>query len=411
LNPTIVTGQQIGLLGGPLFTTYKVLGAIYHARQVRGQAIYWLETNDADFSEINHINYIDDQNTLRTLTWNIDSQGYSCGQIEIDQQLVDLLREFFETIRQTDFTPALRDMALSCYTAGRTLGEASFALAQALFGTFELEFFDPSTQAFKDFMRPFLLHEAERTKPGSQCNVFCMMGKRRTAVFKNDDDSGYRLRDGLPINLDEHDLVPNMRTRPMCQDAYFQASAYVAGPGEQEYLGELGDIYQFHGITQAEVIPRMSATLLEPKIKRLLKKHDLTLEDILNLEKPDLRKQVLKAQTGFEYKALNQQSRQLTDEYLTNLKSLGINLGKASKQVHQLVKEQLGKLRAEEKAKTESTLQAVENLSDLIRPFEQQQERMFNVFYYMNLYGGIKFLGWLCKQYEPSKNILEVKHA
>jgi bacillithiol synthase len=404
----IVTGQQIGLLGGPLFTTYKVLGTVYHAREINGKAIYWLETNDADFSEINHIDYIDAQNTLRTLTWNIDSQGYSCGLIEVDQQLIDLLQEFFETIRQTDFTPALRDMALSCYTPGRTLGEASIALAQTLFGTLELEFFDPSTQAFKDFMQPFLLREAERTKPGSQCNLFCMIGKRRAALFKNDDDSGYRLRDGSLINLDDHGLVPNMKTRPMCQDAYFQASAYIAGPGEQEYLGELDDVYRFHGVKQAKVIPRMSATLLEPKIKRLLKKHGLTLEEILALEKPDLRKQVLKSQTGFDYNALSQQSRQFTDEYLENLKTLGIDLGKAGKQVHQLVKEQLGKLRAEEKAKTENILQAVENLSDLIRPFGQQQERVFNLFYYMNLYGGTALIGRLYREYTPEATLMSL---
>ncbi len=411
LKKTIVTGQQIGLLGGPLYTTFKVLGAVYHARAIGGQAVYWLETNDADFSEINHIDYIDVENTLRTLTWDIDSQGYSCGLIKVDHQLVDLLCEFFDTIRQTDFTPALREMALACYTVGRTLGEASVVLAKSLFGSLNLQCFAPSTPAFIEFMRPFLIREAERTPAGQQCNLFCQIHKRREALFKANDGRKYHLRDGSPVLLDEYPLLPNFRTRPMCQDAYFHTHAYIAGPGEQEYLAELDDVYAFHGVTQAEVIPRMSATLVEPKVTRLLKKYDLNLDDLLNLDKPDLRRQTLKTHTGFDYKTLNQQSRQFTDEYLNNLKSLGIDLGKASKQVHQLVKEQLGTMRAAEKARTDTMLQAVDNLSDLIRPFGQKQERMFNVFYYMNLYGGIHFIDRLYEKYEPSQTFLEINHA
>ena len=95
MEKTVITGQQIGLLGGPLYTTYKVLGAIHYAREIGGKHIYWMENNDADFNEINHIDYIDARGALRTLTWDIDSQGYSCGLIEIESSLVETLNEFF----------------------------------------------------------------------------------------------------------------------------------------------------------------------------------------------------------------------------------------------------------------------------------------------------------------------------
>jgi uncharacterized protein YllA (UPF0747 family) len=197
----------------------------------------------------------------------------------------------------------------------------------------------------------------------------------------------------------------------MCQDAYFLTQAYIAGPAEQEYLREFDDVYQFHGIQQAEIIPRMSVTLLEPKVKRLLRKYDFELSDILMLEKHELRQQALKQHTGFDYKALQQQARQLTDEFLMNLEGIGIDFGKTGKQVHQLVKEQLGKLRAEEKTKTETLLHAVENLSDMLLPFGQKQERMFNLFYYMNFYGGVEFIEWLYERYDPSLELLEVRYA
>ena len=93
-----VTGQQLGLLGGPLYTTYKVLGALHYAEKNRGEAVYWLETNDADFNEINQIHYIDSDKNLRSLKWEIDSKGYSCGRIQVDEKLVSILNEFFNTI-------------------------------------------------------------------------------------------------------------------------------------------------------------------------------------------------------------------------------------------------------------------------------------------------------------------------
>ena len=194
MSAVVVTGQQIGLLGGPLYTTYKVLGAARHAKEIGGRAVYWLETNDANFNEINHVDYIDADGRLKKLTWDILSGGLSCGLIPVDDPLVALLNTFFDTIRQMPHTGDLRALALNCYRPGRTLGEASRLLAAELFGRLGVALFDPSAKEFREFSRPMLMREAERTPPGAQCNLFCMMGDKRKAVFR--DDKGFRLRDG-----------------------------------------------------------------------------------------------------------------------------------------------------------------------------------------------------------------------
>ena len=150
-------------MGGPLYTTYKVLGAIHLAGQLNGAAIYWLETNDADFNEINHIDYLDDQGQLKTLTWNIDTHGYATGYIEVDETLEKLLETFFSTIRQTEFTPGLKKMVLDCYRKGRILADASQDLAEVLFGHFKIRFFTPFDWEFKKFSQRILRREAVRT--------------------------------------------------------------------------------------------------------------------------------------------------------------------------------------------------------------------------------------------------------
>ena len=63
----------------------------------------------------------------------------------------------------------------------------------------------------------------------------------------------------------------------------------------------------------------------------------------------------------------------------------------------------------QEKAKMDQILTSTGLLSDLLVPFGKRQERVFNIFYYMNLYGGLAFIDWLYERYEPSLETLEIR--
>jgi uncharacterized protein YllA (UPF0747 family) len=409
-SKTVVTGQQIGLLGGPLYTTYKVLGAIYHADRIEGEAVYWLETNDADFNEINHIDYLDAQGQLRTLTWDINSQGYSCGFIEIDASLVEILKTFFSTIRQTEFTPCLKDMALDCYIPGRTLGEASHMLAEELFGQYDIRIFTPIEKEFRKFSQEILLKEAERTPDGEQCNCFCMIGKQRKAIFKK--EGKYQLRDGTTVDISKHDLVTNVKTRSVCQDAYFHTHIYIAGPGEAKYLPELGPVFKFHDVKPAAVKQRMSIYLIEPRVQRLMNRTGLSLDRIVESSREDLIKTVLKDIASFDFNNTLQQGDDYTDQYLEKLETLGFDAADI-KNLRKLllgeVKKATGKLRAAEKEKHQRLLADIGSLSDNLKPFGKKQERVFNIFYYMNLFGGKDFIHNIYQNYDPDRKILEIQ--
>jgi uncharacterized protein YllA (UPF0747 family) len=411
---TVVTGQQIGLLGGPLYTTYKVLGAVHLARQMDGKAVYWLETNDADFNEINHIDYQDSSGDLHTLTWDIHSHGYSCGYIEVDGQLTELLESFFADLRQTEFTPQLKEIVLDCYSPGTMLGEASIKLAGHLFGGFDLQLFSPTEREFRDFSKKILLKEAERTGEGEQCNLFCMMGKQRKALFKS--GGKYRLRDGTVVNLEEHDLVPNVKTRNLCQDAYFCAHTYVAGPGEVKYIAELDPDYLYHGVQKAAVQPRMSISLIEPRTRRLMGKTGLSLKDILGSSREDLIKEALKekSESGFDFNRGLQTAFSVTEEYLGKLEGLGVeaaDIKRLRKHLRPEMKNALGQIRAREKEKHQRLLADAGFLADTLKPFGKPQERVFNIFYYMNLYGGVGFIRYLYDQYDWELKQLEIEYG
>jgi bacillithiol synthase len=407
---TVVTGQQIGLLGGPLYTAYKVLGAVYLARNIDGNAVYWLETNDADFNEINHIDYLDAGGQLCTLKWDIDSRGYSCGYIEVDETLRTLLETFFDSMRQTDFTPSLKELALSCYKPGRTLADASVMLAKELFGDFELRLFTPFEQEFRRASRSILLKEAEGTPDGQQCNLFCLIDKQRKAIFKKNHK--YYLRDDTEIDLNDCTLLPNVMTRSVCQDDYFNTHTYIAGPGEVKYLSEMDQQFRYHGVKKEAVQPRMSITLLEPKVRRLMKKTNLTLTDIRENNREELLKMVMKNDAGFDFNKTLQTGNQLTETYLRQLEELGFDaaeMKKLHKLLRQEIKKNSGMMRARRKEKHQRLLTDTAYLSDNLYPYGKPQERVFNIFYYMNLYGGKEFIKQIYSHYDWDRKQLEIE--
>jgi len=408
-DPVFATGQQIGLLGGPLYTTYKVLGAAALARQKKGQAVYWLETNDADFSEINHFTYLDKKNSLKTLRWDKDTGGLSCGLILVDEKLTEILNIFFDDLTQTEWTKTLRELAMSCYRPGKTLREASSQLASALYGSLGVRIFDPSKDGFLKEIRPILEREIEAAKPGKQCNAFLRVNGKRLALFKT--KTGVIFRDKRPADLESGVLLPNLKTRSVCQDAYFNTEVYVAGPGEVAYLAELGPWYRRHGVKPARIQRRMSAVLLEPRTKRLLQRCSLTAEEVLAKSREDLIKEIRTRESSVNLPEIKNQLSDITEEYLNRIEKLELDRKAVYNALTPVLKTILGRKRADINTALGRKPADAGELHDRLLPGGLHQERVFNLFYFMNRYGGLNFVQWLMQQHRFESQVLEVGRA
>jgi len=401
-----VTGQQLGLLGGPLYTTYKVLGALKYAAVEKGEAVYWLETNDADFNEINRIHYIDSKKELRSLKWDIGSNGFSCGNIKVDEKLISILNVFFDTITQTEYTSELKESVLNFYRLGKTLGEASTSLAKYLFGDFGIKIFDPSDRNFREFCKPILIREAMRTPDGEQCNLFYMDGLKRKAVFRK--GGSFVSREGKPVDIEKYDLVPSLKTRSICQDAYFGTAGYLAGSGEVKYLSELETNYRFHKVKPAKIIPRMSIDLIEPDVKRNMERLALGITDIDKCDMDDMIKKKIKEITGFDKKEVLKDTEDITNIFINELENLGLSIGRLKKDIKREIKGMIGLKRKSDKEKSLNVTNRVEMIYKKLKPFGRKQERTFNIFYYMNLYGGIGLIKSIFNGYEDSRITMEI---
>lgn len=405
-NRPIITGQQIGLLGGPLYTTYKVIGAIKYAESLNTDAIYWLETNDADFEEINKIQFIDKENNLKTLKWEKKTNGLSTGEIIVDEELIKILNTFFDSLIKTEHTDNLRKIVLDSYKLNEKLKICSKNLANNLFDSFKLKYFDPTDEDFRKFSKNILLNDAKSTENGKQCNLFVVVKGVRKAVFK--ENNKFYFRDNLEVDIENSILVPNLQTRSVCQDAYFKTDTYIAGPGEISYLKTLDNQYKKHNVEKSKVKKRMSLTLIEPKTKRLMNQTGLDLDIISKINKQNIEQYLLKNNESLDLNQLIETTGDLTNNYIENIEKLGINSKEIKKSLKSLMKNELGKIRAEKKANLKSKIEKSHLIFDLIFPFSKKQERVFNIFYYMNLYGGKNFINFLYNNHTFEDKILEI---
>ncbi|MCY4075380.1 MAG: bacillithiol biosynthesis BshC, partial [Acidobacteria bacterium] len=92
--------------------------------------------------------------------------------------------------------------------------------------------------------------------------------------------------DDLLREVDAHParFSPNVLLRPLVQDALFPTAAYVSGPNELAYLGQLRGVYERFGIPMPIIFPRTSATIVDRATVRFLERYGL---DFANLRPRD----------------------------------------------------------------------------------------------------------------------------
>src|SRR5579864_4589142 len=92
----VVTGQQVGLFGGPMFAIYKALTAVKLAEEataagVEAVPVFWLATYDHDLAEVNHVSLPAADGTLQVLaTSSHDVPGAPVSAVRFDQEIVPL---------------------------------------------------------------------------------------------------------------------------------------------------------------------------------------------------------------------------------------------------------------------------------------------------------------------------------
>ncbi len=269
----VVTGQQAGLFGGPLYVLYKALAARKVARLLeerRGTpavAVFWVASDDHDFAEVRATSVIDEAAQIRTLRYSPleEPVGQPAWMIPIDETMTRLVEELGQALPATPHRDELIGLVGSCYRPGVPFSDAFARLLSSLLP--DLVVLDPSDPALKALMVPVLTREIAERSPTSRLAL--EVGTSLLAA-------GYHQQ--VPVRPGFLNLW--VLLRPLTQDALLPTAGYVGGPAEIAYHAQIGPSYAHFGIPRPVLLPRPSLTLVEPSQARALEAEGLKLADL-----------------------------------------------------------------------------------------------------------------------------------
>ena len=434
---TVLTGQQVGLFGGPLYTPLKAAGALARAREATAAgrphvAIFWLATDDHDFAEIDHVVFPAGRE-LAKLKYNPVGTvpvGRPVGAIEIDAGIEPLLDEAWRLLGDSFAFDALAEN----YKPGRSFGEAFAGFYRQAFAAEGLLLVNAAGAEFRALGAPVLraaiersdeLHAAliERNREllAAGYHAQVAVGPESSLLFLIDEKTGVRqaLKRVAPSSSESarvwlagkqsytsdellgilasnpERISPSALLRPVFQDFLFATSQIIGGPAELAYFAQNAVVYERILGRQTQPAYRFSATLIEPGIRELLVRHELSPEQLFGQSADALAQRLAERAMPAEGRRQIQTAGQALEAELTAvvgwLEARDEGLGRSARTSASKMRYQLNRIRrlaANYELHREAALgRAASSLATALAPAGTLQERVHGAAYYFARYG------------------------
>jgi bacillithiol biosynthesis cysteine-adding enzyme BshC len=316
----VVTGQQVGLFLGPLYTVYKAATAVVTARALEAETgircvpIFWLQTEDHDFAEVDHCDLPQPAgDPLRLRLAPDPAERRSLGDRVLGDDVAGVVAALAEALGEAPHAAAIVALLERHYRPGRAPGRAFAGVLAELFADEGLVLLDPRHRMIAALAAPLLgtallQHHAidaalaERTRALTEAGFETQIAPRpdTSLCFFHDgaaagpryrlthrDEGGWALPDGrrVPTSdalalLEQEPLrfSTSALQRPILQDRLLPTAAYVGGPGEIAYFAQLGPLYDLFDVPMPLIVPRARFRLLDDKTRALLGKLGLSAD-------------------------------------------------------------------------------------------------------------------------------------
>ena len=430
----IVTGQQVGLFGGPMFAIYKALSAVKLAAEataagVESVPVFWLATYDHDLDEVNHVSVPGPDGLLRKLTTSSHSiPGAPVSEVRLGEEILPVVDEAVSLLGDSAASQLLRES----YRPGETLGTAFarfYARLFAAWGVIVLDASDPElhriaapiyTAAVKQVseINEALLARGQALEAAgyhqqvkvtaSSVLVFTLQNGVRTPiqrrasgnsaefVIAGDAETEKLSADQLidRIATEPEKFSPNVLLRPVVQDYLLPTLAYAGGAAEAAYFAQAGAVYEKMLGRVTPIVPRFSATLVEPKVQRALEKFGITVLDTfkgLEALRQTLAARAMPADLQAAFERANKSVEESFSGLHEALAKLDPTLVEASQTAVSKARYQLDRLReramAAELRRSEVVARKAEVLNQVLYPEDGLQERGIAGIYYLARHG------------------------
>lgn len=311
----VVTGQQVGLFGGPAYCIYKALTAIRVARElsergVNAVPIFWLATEDHDLAEVNHTFVPKRGGFQRLELLPPGASGRRVGEVRLGGDVRALTAQL-NTLLEGAWCAEVARWIAESYTPEDTFGSAYGKLMTRIFSGRGLIFLDPMSpefhrlcipvmkramQAHEELTAELVARSAALEKAGFHAQV--KVAEHSTLLFRI--VNGQRLtvravKEGLAAgekiesleetvkSLEVHpeNFSPSALLRPVVQDSLLPTVAYIGGAAEIAYQAQTSLVYEKLLGRAPAILPRASFTVVPSHIANLLKKYNLDAKEVL----------------------------------------------------------------------------------------------------------------------------------
>lgn len=426
----VMTGQQAGFLGGPMYASYKIMTTIRLAKVLSAELrtsvvpVFWLASEDHDFGEISRAHLLDREGNLVTVRFDWEKHGRPIEALPLTDEVVDAAKRYF-----SDLPPGPHHAE----TASRFLpeDEKDYATWHAhiwarLFADQGLIVVEPKLvrRLARSFFNAVLTREAE-------------IGQRLQEVVSEIQNAGYpatlspetagrlftlnsegrraRIEDPKK-HLSEIERRPERYStdaalRPLLADTLLPTLASVLGPGEFSYHAMLKPLYALFDLPQPLLFPRMSCTLIASEEATLITRCNMNLTDLIT-EPFEIKETFYRlASTGLKkrFARVDRRVARAFEVLPSLLHQLDPSLERTLEQaktasLHQINRLQERAIRVE-MAQRGISASAMHRVKNALFPRGLPQERVFPLPYFTTWYG----FGWLKRLLSPDE-LMDFSH-
>ncbi|TAL67942.1 MAG: bacillithiol biosynthesis cysteine-adding enzyme BshC [Bacteroidetes bacterium] len=313
---TVVTGQQVGFLGGPLYTIIKIFTAINLANKLSNKyqdlnfiPVFWIEDNDHDNLEASQATIYNAEYELKHLSCmeGLSKEDRTCvSERKFDDSIFKAISNAIESLAESQFKESLINKLNTIYKPEIKWNDAFISLLNSWFADKGLLYIKASEARQSRLFRELILKELEnigKTKQiindanqkieksgyhiqakAYEVNVFIHENEKRYKIIKTKYDNLTFEYDSRLISLDELKqkaekepelFSPAVLMRPVFQDYILPTAVYIGGPSEIGYSTQIKELYDYFNVSMPAFLPRHSSTFINTQIQSFLEKQKI----------------------------------------------------------------------------------------------------------------------------------------
>ncbi len=432
----IVGGQQSGLFTGPLLVIYKAVTIIKAAKEASTKLnrpvvpVFWIAGEDHDWDEVNHTYVLSqDLQVTRIRIAQGHDQRLPVSWTELDDEAWEQAAAELEgLLPQTEFKSGLLELYREAAANSSTLSDCFAKLMGNWFGKHGLILLDSADQGLRrmevsvfeamisrndeleeayhqaadEMLQLGFSLQADARENGA--NLFYIHEGERLLLFKQDgkfcDRKGkvVMTREELLAELTLHPerFSNNVLTRPLMQDSLLPVLGAVLGTGEIAYWGLTRQAFRRLDLQMPILLPRESFTVLEGTLQKYMDKYDLSWSDVSDRDTFQAKREAWLAgqdalNLGERFTEIKAAFTGMYDPLIEQLGGIQNGLVKLGNANRDKIIDQMdylhGKAKDALEKGNEAGLRHFDRIELSLFPLDKPQERVYNIFYYMNRYG------------------------